>query len=127
MNRAALEAAQRKALKLQAEAGKNKFGAKRTIVDGIAFDSKAESRRWVQLKAMERRGLISGLLRQVPYRLEVLGVLIAIYKADFVYVDQAGREVVEDVKCEATITPAYRIKKRLMQAIHGITVEEHMV
>lgn len=125
--RSALEEAQRAALQATG-GGRNKYGAKRCEVDGLSFDSKLEARRWLQLKDWQRRGLISGLIRQVEYKLEVGGILICRYRADFVYVDQAGREIVEDVKAKsgATITPAYRIKKALMRACHGITITEYL-
>ena len=45
----------------------NKYGAKKTEIDGIVFDSKHEAHRWVELKYMERAGLIKELKRQVRY------------------------------------------------------------
>ena len=47
----------------------SKFGAKKTIVDGITFDSKWESERYGQLKAMERGGIVTDL-SMAAYRLE---------------------------------------------------------
>lgn len=37
---------------------KNKYKAVKTTVDGIKFDSKAEARRYTQLKLLERAGQI---------------------------------------------------------------------
>ncbi|MBT9463537.1 DUF1064 domain-containing protein [Hydrogenophaga sp.] len=37
----------------------SKYGNQKTVVDGITFDSKAEVARWVELKTMERAGLIT--------------------------------------------------------------------
>lgn len=45
---------------------KNKYNAKKTVVDGITFDSKKEASRWLELKLLERSGKISDLKRQVP-------------------------------------------------------------
>lgn len=75
----------------------NKFGARRTVVDGISFDSKAEAKRWCELRLLERAGEIHGLRRQVDFPLYVLDWLIGTYRADFVYL-RAGKRVVEDVK-----------------------------
>lgn len=76
---------------------KNKYGAKRTEVDGIVFDSAAEARRWSVLKLEERAGLITGLERQVPYAITINGEHIAKWIADFRYV-RDGQTVCEDVK-----------------------------
>lgn len=41
----------------------NKYGAKKTVVDGVTFDSKAEARRYQQLKLMQQAGEIIGFTR----------------------------------------------------------------
>jgi hypothetical protein len=41
------------------DARTNKFGAKRTPVDGIMFDSAKEARRYQQLRLEERAGGVS--------------------------------------------------------------------
>jgi hypothetical protein len=107
--------------------GRGKYGSKRCTVDGEAFDSKLEAKRWLQLKDMQRRGLISGLLRQVEYPIHIGGMHVCSYFADFVYVDSTGREVVEDCKAKsgATMTQVYRLKKRLVLACHGVVIVEH--
>lgn len=92
--------------------------------DGRTFHSKKEARRYAELTLLQQAGRISGLLCQVPFRLEVNGQLVTTYTADFTY--QEGREsVCEDVKSPATRRNAvYRIKKKLMQVIKGITIRE---
>lgn len=88
------------------------------------FDSKKEYRRWLRLKEMLLAGAVHFLRRQVSYRLEVNGVLVARYVADFAYVE-GGRLVVEDVKSAYTARlPVYRMKKRLMKALHNIEIKE---
>ena len=106
-------------------ASSNKYGARKTVVDGIVFDSKAEANRWCELRVLERCGVISGLERQRKYpliRKSRYGGEIC-YVADFVYREN-GETVVEDVKSKATATPLYRLKKRLMAEIHGIEIRE---
>ena len=44
---------------------KTKYGNKKVIVDGIAFDSKKEANRWCELRVYEKAGIISDLERQV--------------------------------------------------------------
>ena len=103
------------------QAGKNKFNAKRTEVDGFVFHSKKEAQRYGQLQMLEQTGQISNLKLQVPYPLKVNGALITTYIADFVY-DEDGREVVEDVKGKRT--REYVIKKKLMLAVLKIAIFE---
>lgn len=87
-------------------AKRNKFGAVRTIVDGITFDSAAEAKRWRDLSLMQAAGEISDLARQVRYPLRgANGDLVSVsgrtfsYVADFTYYDRReNRRVVEDVK-----------------------------
>lgn len=98
----------------------------RTEVDGKVFDSKREAARYSELAMLQRAGVISDLQLQKPFELRVNGVLICKYIADFVYKDQQGREVVEDVKSPATITRVYRIKSKLMIACHGLRILEVM-
>lgn len=98
-----------------------KYGNRITEVDGIAFDSRAEARRYGELKLLERGGAIGGLRVQVPYPVVVNGIRICKYIADFVYVE-AGAEIVEDVK--GYRTAVYRLKKRLVEACYGLKVKE---
>jgi hypothetical protein len=97
---------------------KHKFGAKPTVVDGIKFPSKREAKRYGELKLLEQGGKISALRRQVRYRL----VQVVHYVADFVYIDESGVEVVEDVK--GYKTPEYKAKKKLMESQHEIVIRE---
>lgn len=104
---------------------RNKFGAVKTTVDGLVFDSKKEARRYAELRIAERAGEITRLETQRVFNLSVNGQHVCDYVADFVYVAGLAVTVVEDVKSEATRkNRAYRIKVKLMKAIHGITVRE---
>jgi hypothetical protein len=101
---------------------RSKYGSRRTTVDGVTFDSAKEATRWGELVMMQKAGHISGLRRQVSYDLVVNGHKVATYRADFVYADASGLDVVEDVK--GFRTPVYRLKRRLMLACHGADVRE---
>jgi hypothetical protein len=105
--------------------GRSKFGNVKTVVAGEKFDSKKEADRWGQLQLLLKAGRIRNLRRQVLYRLEVAGVLICTYKADFVYEELTKGEwleVVEDSK--GYPNERWPMKKRLMLACHGIRVRE---
>lgn len=103
----------------------NKYKAKRTTVDGMTFHSQKEARRYVELKLLERAGEIQNLQLQRKFPLEVGGVKIGSYIADFAYRDLRPRVtefIVEDVK--GFKTPVYRLKKKLMKALFQIDVQE---
>jgi hypothetical protein len=99
----------------------SKYKAKRTEVDGIVFASKREATRYQDLKVMQQHGLISGLTLQPKYPLEVNGVKICTYIADFLYFEN-GERITEDTK--GVKTPAYKLKRKLMLAIYGIAIRE---
>ena len=106
---------------------RHKYGAKKTEVDGIVFASKAEAKRYAELKLLERAKLIRDLKVQPRFPLVVNEVLVCTYVADFSYVlPDTEKTVVEDVKSKATITDVYRVKVKLLAALHGITVTEVM-
>lgn len=98
---------------------RNKYRAVPTYVDGMRFDSKAEARRWGELRLMQMAGLISDLQRQVEMPLVVNGVKVGVYTADFVYREN-GEIVTEDVK--GVIDTAARLRIKVAEACYGIKV-----
>lgn len=100
-----------------------KYGNKITQAGGKTFHSKLEADRYLELCIMAKAGKIKDLQCQVKYSLDVEGVHIANYFADFTYTTEHGASVVEDTKSPATVTDTYRMKERLMLACHGIKVE----
>ena len=104
---------------------RQKYGNRKvTDAEGRVHDSTKEYRRWCELQLRERNGEITGLRRQVPFALVVNDVLVCSYEADAVYREGAAL-VVEDTKSAITRKKRdYRIKVKLMQAIHGLQVRE---
>lgn len=103
----------------------NKYGAKKTTVDGITFDSKHEAEIWCELKLMERVGIIRDLERQV--RIELIPKTdkyrAIYYVADFQYFDnETGHSVIMDAK--GVRTKEYLIKKKLLYWRYGIEIKE---
>lgn len=98
-----------------------KFRNVKTTVDGITFASKKEAKRYCDLKLMVKAGVFKDLTLQPEFPIEVNGVKICKYVADFSYYEN-GKRVIEDVK--GFRTPAYRLKKKLMLAVHGINIFE---
>jgi hypothetical protein len=101
----------------------SKFKNIRVEVDGIKFHSKAESRRYLQLKALQQASVLSGLELQPRFPLAVNGIHICTYVADFRYQDVAtGQTIIEDVK--GARTTDYKHKSKLLLAVHGIQIRE---
>lgn len=100
-----------------------KYGNKPCEVDGFKFDSRAEARRYNELKLLEHAGEISELELQPNFPLFIGTTLICTYIADFRYLSN-GRSVTEDVKSPASRTPQYRIKAKLVKALYGIEIRE---
>ena len=114
MNLTAVEA---RALMAKPAAKRSKYGAKRTSVDGVIFDSAKEANRYAMLRLLEKAGKITNLQLQPEFKCMVNGNKICTYKADFCY-DRNGENIVEDVKSKPTRTPVYKLKVRLMAACH---------
>jgi Protein of unknown function (DUF1064) len=122
------------------EAPKSKYGAKPMVVDGIRFDSTKEAKRYRELRLLEKAGVIRDLELQPRYPIVVrelkdpggrtlyvpaAWITCGHYTADFRYVDaETAATVVEDVKSTGTKTTAYRLRKRLVEAIHGVKIVE---
>lgn len=107
---------------------RSKYGNKKTEVDGITFDSKAEARRYVDLKLLEKAGQIGDLRLQPVYQLRgPRGGVVCKYIADFEYkeLDKTGyakRLVVEDVK--GTRTRLFSLKAKLFADNFGFKITE---
>ena len=55
-------------IKLTAESTpKNKYNSRKTVIDGISFDSQAEADYYCQLKILLRAGKIDGFCRQARF------------------------------------------------------------
>lgn len=104
----------------------SKYGAKKTTVDGITFASGAEAKRWAELRLMERGDLITELVRQPQFVFTINDKPVFTYIADFKYLnwskDGFATQVIEDVK--GFSTPVYKLKKKLIEARHGIKITE---
>lgn len=101
---------------------KNKYNAAKTTIDGIEFASKREAKRYSDLKLLQRAGEISNLELQPSFPITINGQKVCTYKADFQYMTPNGM-IVEDVK--GFKTPAYRLKKKLVEAVYqGVKITE---
>lgn len=109
----------------------SKYNSRKTTVDGFTFDSKKEAKRYLELKQMEKDGLIHNLQLQVPFVLIPSFEVVVdgkkrkrrpiTYVADFVYY-RDDEKVIEDVK--GLRTPVYKIKKKLFEYRYHETIRE---
>lgn len=105
-----------------------KYGNRKTVIDGITFDSKKEARRYSELKLLEAAGEIAELELQPTFTLTGRNALkyksgrLVKYKADFRYYDIRKQVwIIEDAK--GMPTPAYKLKAAIM-ADMGVPVTE---
>ena len=108
-------------------AGRSKYGAKPVVIDGIRWASSKQARRYEALRELQKHGFVRNLQWEKTFPLLVNGIKVCSYRADFIYEERQQGEsiwhsVVEDVK--GYKTDVYRIKAKLMKAIHGITIKE---
>jgi len=95
----------------------NKYGAVKTEVDGIMFDSKKEAFRYRELMLLVAVGKISNLslqpefVLQDSFRYENKTIKAIKYRSDFRYTDYQGMDTVEDVKGKKTAV--YEIKRKM--------------
>ena len=101
----------------------SKYRAKKTVVDGIEFDSKREADRYCELKLLEKAKEIRDLelqprfLLQDKFKDKQGNTHRKIeYVADFLYIDKLGRNIVEDVK--GVLTDVYKLKKKMFLKLY---------
>ena len=100
---------------------KPKYNSKRVTIDGITFDSKAESRYYLNLKRWKQEGKVKDFQCQVPFELQPKfkdsqgkAIRDIRYVADFVVIYPDGTEDVIDVKgSRGILTPEFKIKAKL--------------
>jgi Protein of unknown function (DUF1064) len=106
-------------------ARRSKYRAIPVTVDGVRFASKAEARRYGELKLLQKAGKIRKLECHpaFPYH-DDKGEVAFTYYADFAYFEGEipGRRTVEDVK--GIKTPVYKLKKRLIEPRYSIKIME---
>ena len=104
----------------------NKYKNIKTQFKGLKFDSRKEMMRYVELEAMQKRGLVEDLRCQVKMDVKIEGKHICDLILDFVY-EMKGITHYEDVKAfngkKFLTTPVFNLKKKLVEAIYQIKIE----
>lgn len=92
-----------------------KYNAVKVKRDGHTFDSKAEAKRYGELKLLAKAGHIQNLIVHSRWQLKVQGSVICFYEADFEYIEN-NRVILEDVKGVATAV--FKLKAKLFKALY---------
>jgi hypothetical protein len=99
---------------------KNKYNAKKVVVDGIQFDSQDESNYYLHLKELKKKGKIKDFELQPKYELQPKfvnakgkSILPINYKADFLVTHPDGTQEVIDVK--GFETADFKLKKKMFE------------
>lgn len=107
----------------------NKYHNKKIIYDGIKFDSIKEKNRYIELKLLERAGLIKNLQLQYEFELQPAFILNKkkirkiSYIADFYYFDNELNDfIIEDTK--GMRTEVYKIKKKMFEYKYKKEIKE---
>lgn len=100
---------------------RNKYNARKVRLDGYVFDSIDESHRYLELKMLQQIGQISSLTIHPKWPIEISGIRVCFVELDFKYLDKADDWRHEDVK--GSDTAMSRLKRRMLEAAHEITVE----
>lgn len=87
----------------------NKYNNIKTTFDGFTFDSKAERRRYEELKLLKRAGEIKYFNLQPSFKFEC-GTR---YLPDFIICDKNNKIWVEDVK--GVETAVFKVKKKMFE------------
>ena len=108
---------------------KSKYNNKKTVVNGITFDSSKECKRFLELSLLQNNGVIKNLERQkrfelIPCQKDDSGKVLymgIVYIADFTYTDcKTGELICEDVK--GMVLPEFKMKQKMMYYFHHIKV-----
>lgn len=106
----------------------SKYNAKKTEVDGIKFDSKAEADFYGYLKYLKKSKMISSVERQkriviLPsYEIEGRKVRAVHYIADFVITYIDGE--VEYVDVKGYETDIFKLKKKMFESMYGTSLRK---
>lgn len=116
---------------------RNKYHAKKTIVDNITFASKKEAKMYIKLKAMETEGEIERLQLQPQFELQPgfrgksgKKYRAINYTADFAFQDlREDEERYRVIDCKGYKTRDYMLRKKMFAYAFrdaGLEIEEEV-
>lgn len=103
------------------KARRSKYAAVPTMIDGYRFDSKAEAKRYGELKLLAHAKEIFFLKVHPQYPIDIDGYHVCTVEADFSYFDKESKLHLEDVKGHDTALS--KLKRKLVYAVHKHDME----
>lgn len=100
----------------------SKYNNKKTEYNGRTYDSKREAHRAWELDMLQKAGEVKEIEYQPVFECVVNNKKICKYIADFKITYSDGHVEIEDVK--GYKTDVYKLKKKLVEALHNIIILE---
>lgn len=99
----------------------HKYGAKKVTVDGITFDSKAESIYYQLHKNEPNMKMQEKFVLQDKFRLNGKAYREIYYKPDFTFYDDAGN-LIKIVDVKGVLTTEFKIKAKMFANRYGTQI-----
>lgn len=96
---------------------RSKYGNKKSVINGVVYDSQKEANRAMELAMLQKAGVIQNLERQKRFEIvpKTKDEKAVYYVADFTYTEN-DKLICEDVKSEITRrNSTYIIKRKLFK------------
>jgi len=116
--------------KLVSKKRKGKFNNTKVVVDDLTFDSIKEANYYGKLKILKLAGEITDFACQVKFPITINKIHIANYFLDFEIIHLDGSKEYVDIKGfdkktkKFITTDVFALKKKLVEAIYGITIKK---
>ena len=110
-------------------AKENKYKNRKIVYNGIKFDSKKEYAYYIKLKLLEDSGKIQELKRQVKYELQPSyrfkdkTIRSINYIADFEYIQDGVKHIIDVKGSKNMMTETFKIKKKMFEYKYNIEIE----
>ena len=99
----------------------HKYGAKKVTIDGITFDSKAESIYYQLHKHEPNMKMQEKFVLQDKFRLNGKAYREIYYKPDFTFYDDAGN-LIKIVDVKGVLTTEFKIKAKMFANRYGTQI-----
>ena len=100
---------------------RHKYGAVKTVIDGIKFDSKAEALYYQLHKHDNGMKMQEKFVLMDKFRLNGKAYREIAYKPDFTFYDENGN-LTKVVDVKGVLTPEFKIKSKLFANRYGIQI-----
>lgn len=100
---------------------RHKYGAVKTVIDGIKFDSKAEALYYQLHKHDKGMKMQEKFVLMDKFKLNGKAYLEIAYKPDFTFYDENGN-LTKVVDVKGVLTPEFKIKSKLFANRYGIQI-----